>query len=65
MVHCRVIWQATFSTPEGMEGWTLYRIEYGGHAEHCIIESAIWLPPNFDVEALERLLEQGQAAKEG
>ena len=34
--------------PPGMEGWGMFRIEYGGHAESCITEGLIWLPPWID-----------------
>ena len=44
---------AVFRRPEGLEGWRLYRIEYGGHAENCITEGSIWLPPNLSPQALE------------
>ena len=26
-------------------GWRSFRLEYGGHAEACIIEGRIWIPP--------------------
>ena len=42
-----------FRYPEGLEGWRNYRIEYGGHAEDCITEGSIWLPPNVSSHALE------------
>ena len=41
---------------ERMNGWRLYRMEYGGHAEECITECQVWLPPNVDVTMLERWL---------
>lgn len=43
--------------PEGMEHWRMYRIEYGGHAERCLVEGVVWLPEDFDPEAFERHLE--------
>lgn len=27
-------------------GWRCFRLEYGGHAEDCIIEGRIWIPPD-------------------
>ncbi len=45
-----------FRHPHGLEGWRLYRIEYGGHAEDCITEGTIWLPPNLSARAIEDLL---------
>jgi hypothetical protein len=36
--------------------WRRYRIEYGGHAERCVLETPIYLPPWVRVERLERLL---------
>jgi hypothetical protein len=39
-----------------MRGWRRFRIEYGGHAEACLLETVIFLPPGTNVERLERLL---------
>jgi hypothetical protein len=36
--------QAVLNPPAGMEGWRCFRIEYGGHAEHCIAEGVLWVP---------------------
>lgn len=47
---------AVFKYPEGLEGWSCYRIEYGGHAEACITEGHIWLPPDVSPEVVERML---------
>lgn len=48
--------QCVFHYPNPlMEGWKLYRIEYGGHAEHCIVECGIWLPPDVDPDQVELL----------
>ena len=44
---------AVFNYPEGLEGWRFYRIEYGGHAESCLMESHIWLPPTYNAYDLE------------
>jgi hypothetical protein len=46
--------------PPEMDGWRRYRIEYGGHAESCIKECVIYVPPRFDIMALERLFEECQ-----
>jgi len=42
--------------PGEMRGWRRLRIEYGGHAEACLLETVVYLPPDADVERLERLL---------
>jgi len=42
--------------PEGLENWRCYRIEYGGHAEYCVTEGIIWLPPDIHPDVIERLL---------
>lgn len=57
MINVSAVWQATFSTPKNMEGWTLYRLEYGFEGS---VECSIWLPPGFDVITLERLFEKAQ-----
>jgi len=46
--------------PPEMDGWRRYRIEYGGHAEACIKECVIYVPPKFDIMALEKLFEDCQ-----
>jgi len=43
------------SYPEGFEGWRLIRLEYGGHAEYCLKECVLWVPPKANVEDLEEL----------
>jgi len=46
--------QGVFHYPDPrMEGWRFYRIEYGGHAESCVLECGIWLPPWVDAYELE------------
>jgi hypothetical protein len=45
-----------FNYPKGMEGWRMFRIEYGGHAESCVCEGHIWLPRGVNPEDIERLL---------
>ena len=42
--------------PSELRGWRRYRIEDGGHAERCLLENRILLPPHVRVERLERLL---------
>ena len=39
--------------PKEFLGWRNFRIEYGGHAEQCIMERTIFVPPNFDVYKFE------------
>ena len=58
-----LIWQAVFNYPEGMEGWQAYRIEYGGHAERCVMEGTIWLPPDTDPRWIAEIL-RGRMNKE-
>lgn len=45
--------QGVFHYPKGMEGWRNFRIEYGGHAEKCIVEGVIWLPPQISADTVE------------
>lgn len=42
--------------PDELRGWRRYRIEYGGHAQRCLLETVIYLPSWVKVEGLERLL---------
>ena len=51
-----LIEEMVFHPPEGMEGWRAYRIEYGGHAEACVMSGSIWLPPGVSQEAIARIL---------
>ena len=46
--------------PKGFEGWRMFRIEYGGHAEVCLMECVIWLPPNSDRKEIEDLFSKWQ-----
>ena len=46
--------------PENFEGWHLIRLEYGGHAEYCLKECVLWIPPNANVEELEELFKKWQ-----
>lgn len=50
---------AAFNHPHGLKDWRFFRIEYGGHAEECIHEKYIWLPPNIrfkDIMAIEKII---------
>ena len=49
-----------FRYPEGLEGWRCFRMEYGGHAQDCIKECVIWLPPQFDIFKFEKELNECQ-----
>lgn len=51
-----LIWEAVFHPPEGMEGWQAYRIEYGGHAERCVMEGSIWLPRDVDPMLIQKII---------
>lgn len=42
--------------PECMRGMRRYRIEYGGHAEECVMECTIYLPANVNASDIEKLL---------
>jgi hypothetical protein len=42
--------------PSEFAGWRRYRIEYGGHAEQCLLEETIYLPAHVDADALEALI---------
>lgn len=44
--------------PEEFLGWRNFRIEYGGHAQDCIMERTIFVPPNFDVHKFEEELRE-------
>jgi hypothetical protein len=46
-----------FNPPKGMKNWRAFRIEYGGHAESCIHESMIWLPPDVNLDMIDKLEE--------
>ena len=49
--------QAVMSYPKGMEEFRMYRIEYGGHAEACLVEGIIWLPEDFNPDGFEHFME--------
>ena len=48
-----LIEQIVQTPPRNMEGWRMYRSEYGGHAEACNTEGTIWFPPWFDPRVFE------------
>ena len=56
--HVSLVQYMVYHYPEGLEGWRLYRIEYGGHAEDCITEGTIWLPPTVDSVLIEQILRE-------
>jgi len=53
MTRGTLTWMAVFNPPDGMEGWTFYRIEYEPDGP----EGRIWLPPGVDPEDVEELLD--------
>lgn len=36
--------------------WRRYRIEYGGHAQDCVMEGIIYLPPDGNPDAIVQLI---------
>jgi hypothetical protein len=54
MMRVRLVWQATFRPVVGMEGWTLYRVEYWD-AEGEAAEGSLWLPPSAEVDGVEAI----------
>ena len=42
--------------PDGMRGMRRFRIEYGGHAEMCLMEGVIYLLPTIDPDKVEAIL---------
>ena len=62
--HISFVEYGVFRYPPGLEGWRCYRIEYGGHAEDCIKECVIWLPPNLDPDDIEALYRKAQGFPE-
>lgn len=55
-MRINLIEQVVYHYPKGLEGWRMYRIEYGGHAENCVYEGMIWLPGWVDPEQTEGIL---------
>jgi len=51
--------QMVMNPPKGMKDWRMYRIEYGGHAQNCLVEGVVWLKPDItqlEIDFLERWL---------
>lgn len=46
-----------------MEGWRMYRLNYGGVNQDNIVEGRVWLPPSADPTAIVQLI-MGMAAYE-
>lgn len=57
-MNIRLIEQMVLNSPKGMEGWRMFRIEYGGHAERCLAEGLIWLPQCLDPDNAESTLNE-------
>jgi len=49
--------------PKALNGWKMYRVEYGGFNESCIMEKMIYLPPFADPHDIEKILRTGQKPK--
>lgn len=43
--------------PPELDGWRYYRIEYGGHGCHCIMERPVMLPPRADAYIFDMLFD--------
>ena len=56
MIDISLVEEMVFNPPKGIEGWRCYRIEYGGHAQACLVEGRIWLPSRADPDSIEQLL---------
>jgi len=56
-VRVSLVEQAVMRPPEGMEGWRMFRVEYGGHAERCLVEGVLWLPGLVDPQIMEDALQ--------
>lgn len=54
---------AVFRWPEGLEGWRMFRLEYGGHAESCKWETHIFVPPWIGPDEIEALFIRPQQEK--
>ena len=52
-MYIQLIEYGVLNYPEGMENCRMYRIEYGGHAQDCLVEGTIWLPRHVDPEEFE------------
>ena len=47
--------------PPELNGWRYYRIEYGGHGCHCIMERPVMLPPMSDAYIFDLLFDFWQS----
>jgi len=52
MIRSRLVEQMVLNPPKGMEGWRMFRIEYG----EGMPEGLIWLPGYADRDGFEREL---------
>jgi hypothetical protein len=59
-VRVDLVEMVVFHPPQGMEDWRYYRIEYGGHAQHCLVEGGIWLPQDADPDDVEQMFQEMQ-----
>lgn len=57
VMRISLIEQMVQNCPKGMEHFRLFRIEYGGHASHCLCEGVIWLPETIDEVFAEKYLQ--------
>lgn len=64
-IGIRLVGYGIFSYPEGMEGWSCYRIEYWGKEHYATCEGQIWLPPGTGPDVIEKLLEDAQNETKG
>lgn len=55
--------QIVMRYPKGMEKFRFYRIEYGGHAESCLVEGVVWLPENANPKQFEDFMQSLQKEK--
>ena len=57
-MRVNLVEEMVFRSPPHMLGWRFFRVEYGGHAETCLREGAIWIPPDVDFRLVEELLQR-------
>ena len=43
--------------PKELDGWRYYRCEYNGHAQSCVKETPIYLPPRADAYVIDLLFD--------
>jgi hypothetical protein len=60
----QLVEMGVFNYPKGLEGMRFYRIEYGGHAQYCVYEGAIWLPSHIDPERIEEILNESTCTED-